>query len=95
MKVRSALKKMCDHCVFVRRRGHLFVVCKQNPKHKQRQGYHTDAAELPAFVQRWSPEAGIRPLFHQSFAASVISHKSSAPCLCHPMQYPLSNQDDQ
>ncbi|KAJ1759535.1 54S ribosomal protein L36, mitochondrial [Coemansia sp. RSA 1935] len=32
------MKLMCDGCNFVRRRGRLFVVCKSDPKHKQRQG---------------------------------------------------------
>ncbi|HKI99840.1 MAG TPA: 50S ribosomal protein L36 [bacterium] len=37
MKVRSSVKKMCDHCKLIRRRGVLRVICS-NPKHKQRQG---------------------------------------------------------
>ncbi|MCH8074640.1 MAG: 50S ribosomal protein L36 [SAR324 cluster bacterium] len=37
MKVRSSVKKMCDHCKLIRRRGVLRVICP-NPKHKQRQG---------------------------------------------------------
>ncbi|MFQ5751362.1 MAG: 50S ribosomal protein L36 [bacterium] len=37
MKVRSSLKKICDNCKIVRRKGRLFVICK-NPRHKQRQG---------------------------------------------------------
>ncbi|HED04559.1 MAG TPA: 50S ribosomal protein L36 [Candidatus Fraserbacteria bacterium] len=37
MKVRSSVKKMCDHCRLVRRHGRLRVICT-NPKHKQRQG---------------------------------------------------------
>ncbi|KAF3707693.1 39S ribosomal protein L36, mitochondrial [Channa argus] len=38
MKTKSALKKRCKDCFFVRRRGRLFVFCKTNPRHKQRQG---------------------------------------------------------
>ncbi|MBI4095032.1 MAG: 50S ribosomal protein L36 [Candidatus Liptonbacteria bacterium] len=38
MKVRSSVKKMCQRCQMVRRRGRLYVICKKNPKHKQRQG---------------------------------------------------------
>ncbi|KAM9737202.1 large ribosomal subunit protein bL36m [Menidia menidia] len=38
MKTKSALKRRCKDCFFVRRRGHLFVFCKTNPRHKQRQG---------------------------------------------------------
>ncbi len=37
MKVRPSVKKMCDNCRIVRRRGVVFVICP-NPKHKQRQG---------------------------------------------------------
>lgn len=37
MKVKASLKKMCQDCRHVRRRGRLFVICK-DPRHKQRQG---------------------------------------------------------
>jgi large subunit ribosomal protein L36 len=37
MKVRSSVKKICDKCKVVRRRGVLRVICV-TPKHKQRQG---------------------------------------------------------
>jgi large subunit ribosomal protein L36 len=37
MKVRGSVKKMCDKCKIIRRRGVLRVICV-NPKHKQRQG---------------------------------------------------------
>ncbi|MCH7679501.1 50S ribosomal protein L36 [candidate division KSB1 bacterium] len=37
MKVRSAVKKMCDNCKIIRRKGRVVVICK-NPRHKQRQG---------------------------------------------------------
>ncbi|CAO3594277.1 unnamed protein product [Absidia cylindrospora] len=38
MKVRLSVKKLCDGCTTVRRRGKLFVTCNKNKKHKQRQG---------------------------------------------------------
>jgi large subunit ribosomal protein L36 len=38
MKVRSSIKRICEHCQIVRRRSKLYVICKANPKHKQRQG---------------------------------------------------------
>ena len=38
MKVRSSVKRICDGCIIVRRRGKVYVICKSNPKHKQRQG---------------------------------------------------------
>jgi len=37
VKVRSSVKKICDKCKIVKRRGVLRVIC-ENPKHKQRQG---------------------------------------------------------
>jgi ribosomal protein L36 len=41
MKVRSSIKAMCKNCYIVRRGKTRFVYCKVNPKHKQRQGFHT------------------------------------------------------
>ncbi|MBU1299554.1 MAG: 50S ribosomal protein L36 [Bacteroidetes bacterium] len=38
MKVRSSVKKICDNCKIIRRKGVVHVICKKNPKHKQRQG---------------------------------------------------------
>jgi large subunit ribosomal protein L36 len=37
MKVKASVKRICDKCKIVRRRGVVFVVCS-NPRHKQRQG---------------------------------------------------------
>jgi large subunit ribosomal protein L36 len=37
MKVRSSVKKMCEKCKIIRRKGVVRVIC-ENPKHKQRQG---------------------------------------------------------
>ena len=37
MKVRSSVKKICDKCKIIRRKGVVRVICS-NPKHKQRQG---------------------------------------------------------
>ncbi|MBE17284.1 MAG: 50S ribosomal protein L36 [Nitrospinae bacterium] len=37
MKVRSSVKRMCDKCKIIRRKGVVRVICVQ-PKHKQRQG---------------------------------------------------------
>ena len=38
MKVRASLKKRTADCKIVRRKGHLYVINKKNPKFKQRQG---------------------------------------------------------
>jgi large subunit ribosomal protein L36 len=37
MKVRASVKKMCNKCKVIRRKGVIHVRCS-NPKHKQRQG---------------------------------------------------------
>ena len=37
MKVRSSVKKICANCKIVRRKGVIRVICKRNPRHKQRQ----------------------------------------------------------
>ena len=37
MKVRASVKRFCEHCKFIRRRGVVRVICT-NPRHKQRQG---------------------------------------------------------
>ncbi|MQL80089.1 hypothetical protein Taro_012515 [Colocasia esculenta] len=47
MKVRSSVKKLCEFCRTVKRRGRVFVLCTANPKHKQRQGISTFAYEGP------------------------------------------------
>ena len=37
MKVRPSVKKICEKCKIIRRKGRIMVIC-ENPKHKQRQG---------------------------------------------------------
>ena len=37
MKVRPCVKKICDKCKVVRRKGVVRIIC-ENPRHKQRQG---------------------------------------------------------
>jgi len=38
MKVRSSVKRICEGCKVVRRKGRVYVICSLNPRHKQRQG---------------------------------------------------------
>ena len=38
MKTRASVKKRTPDCVIVRRKGRLFVINKNNPKFKLRQG---------------------------------------------------------
>ncbi len=37
MKVRASVRKICDKCKIIKRKGIVRVIC-ENPKHKQRQG---------------------------------------------------------
>ncbi|ODV88229.1 hypothetical protein CANARDRAFT_190729, partial [[Candida] arabinofermentans NRRL YB-2248] len=37
-KVRTAVKRFCSECYVARRKGRVYILCKANPKHKQRQG---------------------------------------------------------
>ncbi|MDQ3661398.1 MAG: 50S ribosomal protein L36 [Actinomycetota bacterium] len=37
MKVHPSVKRICDKCKIVRRRGNVMVICS-NPRHKQKQG---------------------------------------------------------
>jgi ribosomal protein L36 len=37
MKVRASVKRICENCKIVRRKGRIYVICS-NPRHKQRQG---------------------------------------------------------
>ncbi|MCF7845339.1 MAG: 50S ribosomal protein L36 [Candidatus Pacebacteria bacterium] len=37
MKVQSSVKKICKDCKVIRRKGRVYIICK-NKKHKQRQG---------------------------------------------------------
>jgi len=37
MKVRASVKKLCENCKMVRRKGVIRVICS-NARHKQRQG---------------------------------------------------------
>lgn len=37
MKVRTSVKRICEQCKVIRRKGVIRVICV-NPRHKQRQG---------------------------------------------------------
>jgi large subunit ribosomal protein L36 len=38
MQVRASVKKRCDDCKVIKRKGIVRIICAKNPKHKQRQG---------------------------------------------------------
>jgi ribosomal protein L36 len=42
LQVRASVRKLCEACRVVKRKGTVFVVCDKMPKHKQRQGFVTE-----------------------------------------------------
>ena len=38
VKVRASVKKICDKCKVIKRKGVVRIICPANPRHKQRQG---------------------------------------------------------
>ena len=38
MKVRASVKRLCDSCKIIKRKGVVRVICSANARHKQRQG---------------------------------------------------------
>ena len=38
MKVQPSVKRRCDQCKVIRRKGVVRVICSAEPRHKQRQG---------------------------------------------------------
>ena len=37
MKVSASVKKICEKCKIIKRKGKVMVIC-ENPRHKQKQG---------------------------------------------------------
>nr|ADD30159.1 ribosomal protein L36 [Ximenia americana] len=37
MKIGASVRRICEKCRLIRRRGRMIVICS-NPRHKQRQG---------------------------------------------------------
>lgn len=53
MKMKGVLKRRCKHCQIKTRKGNVYVLCKENPRHKQKlikdKGWH-----LPGtWVNKW------------------------------------------
>ena len=55
MKIKSAVKRLCEHCIMVRRGKTLYVRCTKNPRHKQRQGFATLALARTEPPRAWRP----------------------------------------
>ncbi|KAK7840299.1 uncharacterized protein LOC111988176 [Quercus suber] len=77
MKVRSSVKKMCEFCKTIKRRGRVYVICSANPKHKQRQGMSTFAYEgaTPPICSETSAKLEIIPVHQRPGLASILPKK--------------------
>jgi len=85
MKVKTSVKRICKECRIVRRRGRVYNVCKKNPKHKQRQGLHTQAGPpaaaaltLEAPPARWVATLAAEPAVLTASAPSLSDSRLSA-----------------
>ena len=67
MKVRASVKKICDKCKVVRRKGIVRVICASNPRHKQRQGKRPVPAQDQLHQKERQPDGSYR------------RHRSSGP----------------
>ena len=38
MKVKPSVKRICEKCKIIKRKGVVRVICSSDPRHKQRQG---------------------------------------------------------
>ncbi|CAN0838634.1 50S ribosomal protein L36 [Linum grandiflorum] len=74
MKVRSSVKKMCEFCQIIKRRGHIYVLCSSNPKHKQRQGMTTFSHQ----VSLSSESSSTKEITHNHGLPSLIPKKHEA-----------------
>jgi ribosomal protein L36 len=75
MKVRSAIKKLCPHCYIVQRGKRRYVYCKETPKHKQRQGFHTIVNQEQAWqfpTMDYCFFAAPQPKINFSFSESIL-----------------------
>ncbi|PON63239.1 Ribosomal protein [Parasponia andersonii] len=79
MKVRSSVKKMCEFCRTVKRRGRVYVLCTANPKHKQRQGVSTFAYEGPLSPTSVGTSSKQEVTFNQGLQAGLASLVSKKP----------------
>ncbi|OQR80997.1 hypothetical protein THRCLA_23425 [Thraustotheca clavata] len=87
MKVRSSVKKMCDACKTVRRRGKVYVICDKHPKHKQRQGFHTmsQAVMEPVNVAQTSANQGFRAFLYKMQYPGLAPFKSFRDAIAKPL----------
>ncbi|KAK2357865.1 hypothetical protein P8452_77074 [Trifolium repens] len=87
MKVRSSVKKMCEYCRTIKRKGRVYIMCTANPKHKQRQGISTFANDasshnLSVDISSSSATQEIKPIHTlRTGLASIVPQRHSLSML--------------
>ena len=61
MKVRSSVKKMCKGCKVVKYNQKVYIRCKENPRHKQRQLFSTLKPIINPHIQMIAPILTYQP----------------------------------
>ena len=84
MKVRPSVKKICDKCKVVRRKGVVRVIC-ENPRHKQRQGESTWLASPASTFP-------VASTFTSRSGTSTVSGRATARQICAKAGIPLDKQ---
>lgn len=78
MRVKSSVKKICEHCFMVYRKNKLHVYCPKNPRHKQRQGFHTCVTCASCVSSTFG------------LSASSLSSSSSSATMASPLVSPVA-----
>lgn len=100
MKVRSSVKRMCKHCYVVRigKKKKLMVKCRVSPKHKQRQGFHSErennfclcCTDMGSMFSQQPPTAAafptplINPFASPSSTLPLITGSIPSPAIYRP-----------
>lgn len=83
MKVRGSLRKICEQCKIVTRSRKNYVICKANPRHKQRQGFSTlvwsgdETLLLPSSSSSSSSSSSVESEI-PNLNRNVVSHSSNS-----------------
>ena len=91
MRVKSSVKKLCEHCFMVYRKNKLHVYCPKNPRHKQRQGFHTCVSCACSPAASASASLSISPISALSSSVSSSSLFLSSSPFLHQMYITASS----
>lgn len=74
MKVRSSVKKMCKACRVVKYNQKIYIKCKENPRHKQRQLFSTfcPTTTFPHYPLLLLEQPTYRPLTYEQIKDMLL-----------------------